>query len=136
MTDAELFEQCLKAADGIVASYRAQAPAGCDPQNKGGGNNSEAIAEQRKAREQSAKQFALQMKMMKQQAEMASSVEAPVILPAAPPQRTNEQTVEAGRDQARTAKNRFSFAAARMAGSSKATLGQSTTLGGFKAAAA
>lgn len=134
MTDAELFDQCLKTAGGIVASYRAQAPAGCDPENKGGGNGA-AIEEQRKAREQSAQQFALQMKMMQQQAKMASQVETPTILPAAPPQRTDEQTIEAARDQSRNAKRRFSFNSARMAGATQPqALGASTTLGGYKTA--
>lgn len=134
MTDAELFDQCLVSARGIVASYREKAPAGCDPENKGGGNGA-AIEEQRKAREQSAQQFAIQMKMMQQQAKMASQVKTPTILPAAPPQRTDEQTIEAARDQKRNAGRRFSFASTRMAGASEGrTLGASTTLGGYKTA--
>ena len=130
MSEAELFEQCLATAGHIVASYRAQANG--DPQNKGGGNGA-AIAEQKAAREQSAEQFKIQMAMMLKQQKEAANIQTPTILPAAPPARTDEQTVEAARDQSRNARRRFSFNSARMAGAQSKPLGQSTTLGGFTA---
>ncbi len=128
------FSACLEAARLIVSRYRAEAPADCDPQCKGGDNGA-AIKEQRLAREQSAKQFKVQMMMMARQAEAAASVKTPQILPAAPPQQTNDATIEAARDQKRNSARRFSFNSARMAGSNANKLGGSTVLGGGYTAA-
>jgi hypothetical protein len=104
---------------------------------KGGGNDA-AIAEQKASREQSAKQFAIQMAMMKKQQEAAASIQTPTIapiLPASPPQRTDESTIEASRDAKRSAARRFSFSSARMAGSNRQPMGGNVVLGGgYKAA--
>lgn len=100
-----------------------------------GGDNGAAIKEQQLAREQSAKQFKVQMMMMARQAEAAASVKTPQILPAAPPQQTNDATIEAARDQKRNSARRFSFNSARLAGSNADKLGGTMVLGGgYKAA--
>lgn len=101
-----------------------------------GGDNGAAIREQKLARQQSAKQFAIQMELMAKQAAMAASVKTPVILPAAPPQQTSDATLEAARDQRRQAGRRFSFSSARMAGSQGSKLGGSMVLGGGYSASA
>lgn len=140
MTEADLFDQCLAQAAGIVSSYRARAHG--DPQNKGGAHAAQrnALAEQRAAREQSAEQFKIQMAMMAEQqaAAEANRIKIPTPLPAAPPQNTNDATIDAARDQKRTAQRRFSFNSARMASNSSnssQTLGAQPVLGGYKAGA-
>lgn len=76
-----------------------------------GGSSDAAVAEQRKAREQSAAQFAEQMGLMKQQYEDAQKVKTPVYAPAAPVASGGPDSYLAGLEARRVAAKRFGSAA-------------------------
>ena len=98
-------------------------------------DNSAAIREQAKARKLSEQQFKLQMEFMKQQAEMAGSLEIPKMVPASPPNSASPDVFQAGMEERRKAARRFGYSKTVMAGAQRATpaLGGATTLGGAAA---
>jgi hypothetical protein len=78
--------------------------------HKGAGTGA-AVKEQRLAREQSAKQFAEQMGLMRQQYEDARKIKPVVPLPAAPLPTGTPDAYNAGMEEKRAAKRRFGSAA-------------------------
>lgn len=108
--------------------------------HKGGGSGA-ALAEQKKARQESARQFAwtksfqsAQMKMAKQQADAAASYQIPT--PPAAPTTDSLTTDAAGLEMARNAKRRFGIQKTIVAGETyRPTLGVRSGLGGMTLAA-
>jgi hypothetical protein len=94
---------------------------------KGGGSDA-AIKEQRLAREQSAKQFAEQMGLMRQQQEAASKIRTPQYLPSAPAPSGGMDSYQAGRDAMRVARRRFGSAATVLSPSYRPALGGAVPL--------
>jgi hypothetical protein len=97
-----------------------------------GGDNGAALAEQKKARKQSADQFAQQMRITEKQMELAASVETPQLKPASPVPSMGLDTKEAGWQARRAARRRFGAGRTVFAGESRAT----PNLGGAVALAA
>lgn len=95
-------------------------------------DNSAAIKEQKAARQQSQKQFELQMRLMQQQAEAAGSIKTPTFRPASPPTQASPDALEAATEQKRRAKRRFGVQRTVMRGEGK--LGSTPSLGGAKPA--
>lgn len=95
---------------------------------KGGGSGA-AVAEQKKARKTSEKQFKKQMKEMEKQREAAESVKTPRFLPAAPAASMSEDVDEAGRDLRRRNRRRFGVGQTTLAGESQSVLGGAVPLG-------
>ncbi len=97
-----------------------------------GGDNSAAIAEQKKARRQSAQQFEQQMMLAERQFKASQEIKTPEILPASPVPFQGIDTREAGRNMRRQARRRFGAGKTVFAGESRAT----PALGGAVALAA
>lgn len=76
-----------------------------------GADQGAAIAEQRKAREQSAAQFAEQMGLMRQQYQDAQKVKPVTYAPAAPPAAASPDVYRAGMEARRRQQRRFGSAA-------------------------
>jgi len=72
-----------------------------------GGDNGAAIAEQKRARKQSAQQFATQMQFAQEQLKASKEVKIPEAKPASPVPSMGIDTKSAGRDFRRNARRRF-----------------------------
>ena len=96
-------------------------------------DNSAAIKERKAARVQSQKQFEVQMRMMKAQAEAAASIKTPTFRPASPLAQASPDVLEAGLEAKRRQKRRFGVQRTVMRGTAK--LGSSPALGGATQAA-
>lgn len=96
-----------------------------------GGDNGAALAEQKKARKQSANQFAEQMRLAEKQMALSAEITTPEIKPASPVPSMGVDTKEAGWQARRASRRRFGTGRTVFAGESA-----TPSLGGAVALAA
>lgn len=96
---ADQFDQCMEQARRIVANYRAQAPAGCDPVNFSKPKAPEPNKKLEKLQEQSLQ---MQIDQAKKPVQMPS-FQAPPVTPTPPPPTQSSSDVADAQDAARRA---------------------------------